>query len=136
MSQCPRIHWIDVSISFWLSSFLAVVCMYVSTGCLGCYICAFAWIANCESGYWMVRPYPACSTAFRADPSVFAYSPYSRIFHNEASTALSSKTNTFFVCKLDLVSCTNYFTPIHNFRCSVQLIKVAKRDNTIFEKTL
>ena len=33
-----------------------------------------------------------------------------------------------FSIKLDRVSCTNYFMSIHNFRCSVQLIKIAKPD--------
>ena len=49
ISQCPGIHWMDVSTSFWLCSLLAVVSLSVTIGCLWCYICAMAWIADCES---------------------------------------------------------------------------------------
>ena len=49
ISPCPGIHWMDVSISFWLCSLLVVVSMSVTIGCLWCCICAMAWIADCES---------------------------------------------------------------------------------------
>ena len=49
LSQCPGIHWMDVSTSFWLCSLLAVVSMSVTIGCLWCCICAMDWIADCES---------------------------------------------------------------------------------------
>ena len=57
-----------------------------------------------------------------------SYSPYSRIFQSEAATVLSENKQLFI--KLGRVSCTgtNYFISIDNFRCSVQLIKIAKRD--------
>ena len=48
-------------------------------------------------------------------------------------TSLSANNNCLI--KLDRVSCTNYFMSIHNFRCSVQLIKIAKRyEKRMFEK--
>ena len=53
-------------------------------------------------------------------------SPYSRSFQSEAATALFA--NKYFSIKLDRVSCTSYFMSIHNLRCRVQLIKIAKRD--------
>ena len=48
IAQCPGIHWMDVSTSFWLCSLLAVVSMSVTIGCLWCCICAMDWIADCE----------------------------------------------------------------------------------------
>ena len=43
----------------------------------------------------------------------------------------------YFLIKLDRISCTNYFMSIHNRRCRVKLIKIAKRDEKkrIFVKT-
>ena len=38
--------------------------------------------------------------------------------------------NTYFVIKLDRVSCTNYFMSIHNLRYSVQRIQIATRNKT------
>ena len=49
ISQCPVIHWMDVSTAFWLCSLLAVVSMSVAIGCLWCCICVMARIADCES---------------------------------------------------------------------------------------
>ena len=47
-------------------------------------------------------------------------SPYSRIFQSEAATALFANKYR--------VSCTTYFMSICNIRCSVQLIKIATRN--------
>ena len=48
-------------------------------------------------------------------------------------TSLSSNNN--YLIKLDSVSCTNYFMSIHNFLCSVQLIKISTPDQKrMFEK--
>ena len=48
-------------------------------------------------------------------------------------TSLSANNNCLI--KIDRVFCTNYFMSIHNFRCSVQLIKIAKRyQKRMFEK--
>ena len=41
----------------------------------------------------------------------------------------------FILIILGRVSCSNYFMAIHNLRCSVQRIKMAKRDQKIFEIT-
>ena len=42
--------------------------------------------------------------------------------------------NTYFLIKLDRVSCTNYFMSIHNLRYSVQLIQIATRKKTNLRK--
>ena len=71
---------------------------------------------------------PASILSSRISVMPNRYSPYSRIFQSEAATALSR--NKYFKNEICLVSCrpTNYFMSIHNFRCSVQLMKIAKRD--------
>ena len=43
---------------------------------------------------------------------------------------MSLLANTYFLIKLDRVSCTNYFMSIHNLRYSVQLIQIATRNKT------
>ena len=53
------------------------------------------------------------------------HSPDSRISQNEAATALF--TNKQLWIKLGRILCTHYFMSIHNLRCSVQLIEIAKQ---------
>ena len=97
---------------------------------LHCVGCKERFMAN--SIGWPIQHADVFQHAFRSLPFAL-FTNFPEWGSHCIVTALAANNNCLI--KLDRVSCTNYFMSIHNFRCSVQLIKIAKPDQKrMFEK--